>query len=120
MRVALASSLVVLFACGGAAQKPAETSSADPPESSASPADNSAPAAAGSDSPAPTKHASAAPPADTAPPADAPAPAYHPTPSVTGSIDGKPFAPKVALVLKPMMKDGRIALSLIEGTECSA
>jgi hypothetical protein len=122
MRVVLASSLIVLFACGGAAQKPAETSSSEDPPSSGSSSESKesaqdmAPAPGASETPsaAPAKAAaSAAPAADDAPP-----PVFHPTPSVTGAIDGKPFTPKVARLLTPLMSDGRVALSLVEGTTC--
>jgi hypothetical protein len=120
MRAALVSSLIVLLACGGGgAQKPAETSSADPPEStsSGSTASEDMPASAStSDStpaPAPKPAATAAPA-----PVDAPPAAFHPTPSVTGAIDGKPFNPKIARLLSPLMADGRVALTLTEGTTC--
>jgi hypothetical protein len=125
MRVAVCSSLIVLFACGGAAQKPAETSSSDEPSSSESKGGSSkdpedlapplAPDTNPSPAPAPKPKAVAA----DAPPADDAAPAvFHPTPSVTGAIDGKSFTPKVARLLSPMAADGRVALSLIEGTTC--
>jgi hypothetical protein len=78
--------------------------------SSASSAATSAPAAA------PPPAASAAPAADSA----APAAAFHPAPSVTGTIDGKPFTPKVAQVTAPMKKDGRIQLTLTEAADCPA
>jgi len=118
MRAALVSSLIVLLACGGGAQKPAETSSADPPESTSagSSASEDMPASAStSDStPAPApKPAAAAPAPEEAPPA-----AFHPTPSVTGAIDGKPFNPKIARLLSPLLPDGRVALTLTEGTTC--
>ena len=45
---------------------------------------------------------------------------FHPAPSVTGSIDGKPFTPKVGRILKPVMADGRVAISLTEGNDCSS
>lgn len=120
MRAALVSSLIVLFACGGGTQKPAETSSADPSESTSSGSSASSedmPASPStSDSapaPAPKPAASAAPAAVDAPPA-----AFHPTPSVTGAIDGKPFTPKIARLTSPPMADGRVALTLTEGTTC--
>jgi hypothetical protein len=39
---------------------------------------------------------------------------------VTGAIDGKTFAPKVAQILSPMKKDGRIVVTLTEATDCPA
>jgi hypothetical protein len=117
MRAALVSSLLVLLACGGGAQKPAETSSADPPEStgSGSSASEDMPASASTpdSTPAPAPKPAAAAPA----PEEAP-PAFHPTPSVTGAIDGKPFNPKIARLLSPLSPDGRVALTLTEGTTC--
>ena len=113
--------VIGLAACGGSPPPPAEAPAADTSsleaksasskestDDTASSAASSAPAAA----PAPV--ASAAPTADTA----APAAAFHPGPSATGTIDGKPFSPKVAQVIGPMKKDGRITLSLTEATDC--
>jgi hypothetical protein len=37
---------------------------------------------------------------------------------VTGLLDGKPFTPHVARILSPLMSDGRVPLSLIEGATC--
>jgi hypothetical protein len=118
MRVLLASSLFVLLACGGAAQKPAETSSSDEPATSKSEPDpdtNMPPSSGASETastPAPAPKPAPAPAEDTPPPA------FHPTPSVTGAIDGKPFTPKVARMLAPPMTDGRAVLTLVEGTTC--
>lgn len=115
MRVVLVSSLLVLLACGGSkkpADAPTETSS---PETSAS---------SSTDMPSTSDSASAATPAASASAAAAPeaAPAEssssHPVPNVTGSVDGKPFAPKMARVTQPMQKDGRIVLTVDERTEC--
>ncbi|MDP9002193.1 MAG: hypothetical protein M3O46_19035 [Myxococcota bacterium] len=39
-------------------------------------------------------------------------------PNVTGAIDGKPFAPKMARINQPMQKDGRIVITVDERTEC--
>jgi len=130
MRVAVATSLLfVLAGCGGATQKPAEGSTGDTaalePKSSSPEPDTEPGAAAAGDSsgtssaskPAPT-HAA---PAATAP-ADAPAAApaaFHPMPGATGSIDGKPFAPKLALVSGAMQKDGRVPVTLVEHADCS-
>jgi hypothetical protein len=63
--------------------------------------------------PAPKPAAKAAAAPDDAPPA-----VFHPTPGVTGSIDGKSFNPKVARILSPVAADGRVALSLVEATTC--
>jgi hypothetical protein len=123
MRVAPLSSLVLLLACGGAAQKPADS----PPEEKSSPESTSsssadlpggAAASTASDSPS---HAAAAPASSASVPAESsPTPAaVHPVPAVTGSIDGKPFTPKLARVAGPMQKDGRILLALGEGTDCT-
>jgi hypothetical protein len=119
MRTAVAVALV-LAACGGSTPPPETpssdtssleakgSSSTDAPQDSASPAASSAPASApaassSSDSPA-------APAADT----------FHQAPSVTGMVDGQTFSPKVAQVLGPMKKDGRILIALTEGTDCPA
>ena len=60
--------------------------------------------------------------ASTPPKADPATPpaAYHPSPGATGSIDGKPFSPKIAQIAAPMQKDGRLQLVLHEGTDCLA
>jgi hypothetical protein len=109
----------VLIACGGSSPPPqtpstdtsslesSSSSSKDAPQDSA-PAASEAPAAA----PAPSAAPAAAAP-DSPPPA-----AFHPAPSVTGAIDGNAFAPKVAQILHPMKKDGRILITLTEGTDC--
>jgi len=44
----------------------------------------------------------------------------HPVPGATGSIDGKPFSPKLAQIVSPMQKDGRVTLVLHEGSDCVA
>jgi hypothetical protein len=128
--------MVVLSACGGASQKPAEsaadTSSLEQGsgsgEGAASPSDKSdksetaASTSSSGDSPSPSKPAAttkAAPAADS--PAASPAAAasaVHPTPSATGSIDGKPFAPKIARSTAALQKDGRLLVTVTEGTEC--
>ncbi|HEY8039226.1 MAG TPA: hypothetical protein VIF15_05500 [Polyangiaceae bacterium] len=121
MRVALACSLLVLAACGGS-QKPAATESADtsslesPSTGSAGSSDTSSSSSSTStststDKPAPA--ASSAPAATAAPPA-----ANHPVPGATGSIDGKPFTPKLAQVAGPLQKDGRLLIVLHEGSDC--
>ncbi len=117
MRVALVSTWVLLAACGGS-NKPADAPSTDtsslestkPSSSKDTPSASDSTAAAASSEPA----AAASAPAE-----DAPAPA-HPAPAVTGSIDGKPFAPTLARVTAKMQKDGRILLTLDEGTDCSS
>jgi hypothetical protein len=118
------SSLIIFVAACGGSQKPvssADTASLDNGPSSRS----EAPAA--SDTP-PADTASTAPADGTssaggsssagASPAAAPE-SMHPTPSVTGSVDGKPFAPKLAHVVGRMRKDGRVLISVDERTECA-
>jgi hypothetical protein len=109
--------LVACVSCGGS-QKPAEsvadTTSLESKDSNAGKSE--APAAS-----AEPPRASSAPaepsPAAAAAPAAAPS---HPAPSVTGAIDGKPFAPKVARTTGKAQKDGRIVLALDEShTDCS-
>jgi hypothetical protein len=117
MRTVIASSLVLLVACGGGSQKPAEsaaeeTASAEPASSSspdmpASPDTSAAPAAAA--------------PAASAAPSDSSAPAPVASgPSVTGAIDGKPFEPKLARVTAKMAKDGRVVVTLLEHGDCKS
>ncbi len=126
MRNAAALSLVILVACGGAekpASSPADTSSLEPKGSGAdapaAAAEEPAPKAPATPQAAPaTSSAAAASPA-SAPAAEAPA-AGHPTPSATGSIDGKPFSPKIARSKAAMQKDGRLLLSLTEATDCAS
>lgn len=128
MRICAALSLVLLAACGGA-QKPsassADTSSLDHEQGGTSSSDSassggSSPAATDDSAPkkssASSSSASASPSAadtSTAPPAT-----VHPTPSATGSIDGKPFAPTIGRATGAMRKDGRLLVTLTEGTEC--
>jgi hypothetical protein len=128
MRISATSSalaLVILTACGGA-QKP-EASSADTSsleQSGNASSDTPAPAGGSDDSaskPSPASSTSTPAPAASAAPApaaDAPAAAVHPTPAATGSIDGKPFAPKIGRATAAMRKDGRLLVTLTEGTEC--
>jgi hypothetical protein len=120
--------VIGLAACGGSPPPAPETPAADTSsletgsgadKSSKSSTDEAAPAA--SSAPAAASAASAASSAPAAATGtDAPAAAFHPAPSATGTIDGKPFAPKVAQVIGPMKKDGRILLSLTEASECPA
>jgi hypothetical protein len=123
MRALAVPAAVVLIACGGSATPPPQSPSTDTSSletSSSSSKDESKEAApAASDAPAPA----AAPAASAAPAADAPTSGssgggFHPAPSVTGLIDGSAFAPKVAQILAPMKKDGRIAVTLTEATDC--
>ncbi|MDP9152574.1 MAG: TlpA family protein disulfide reductase [Myxococcota bacterium] len=69
-----------------------------------------------------SKEKPASPPAEpsTEPASDSPpAPASaHSAVTAHGSIDGKPFAPKIARVTGRMQKDGRLVVSLSERTEC--
>jgi pyruvate/2-oxoglutarate dehydrogenase complex dihydrolipoamide acyltransferase (E2) component len=125
MRVAVVSSLIAVLGCGGSA-KPAESPSSaetpsEPSTSSSSSADIPAAADSASVAESPPKAAAAASGAPAAA-ADAPATkgALHPVPTVTGSIDGQPFVPKLARVMGKIHKDGRILLSLSERTECGA
>jgi hypothetical protein len=137
MRTTAALSLVLLAAaaaaaatataCGGApkpAGSAADTSSLEQSQEKQAAGESASPAAA-SDEPAPKTSAdapaSAKPKASAAAaeaPAAAPAPVVHPTPAANGNIDGKPFAPKVARATSAMQKDGRLLLSITEGTEC--
>ena len=122
MRALVLTASVVLFACGGSTTPPPQTPSSDTSSletsGSSSKDDSKDTAPASSDAPAPAAApaASAAPAA--APSDSAPAAAFHPAPSVTGAIDGKTFAPKVAQILAPMKKDGRIQVTLTEATDC--
>jgi hypothetical protein len=120
MRALVVTASVVFLACGGSAPSPqtpsTDTSSLEHSDSKDAPEGSAAPAASDSPAPAPAPAASAAPASDSA--SSAPAAAFHPAPSVTGAIDGTAFAPKVAQILAPMKKDGRIAVTLTEATEC--
>src|SRR5262245_47664759 len=110
VRASLPCLVLGLLACGGA-QKPAESVDTSSLESSSSPAGDAkpaSPASASTESPGTdaTNAGSKAPSSDaTAAPA-----ALHPAPGATGSIDGKPFSPKLAQVASPMQKDGRITI----------
>jgi hypothetical protein len=116
--------VIGLAACGGSTPPPAEapsadTSSLETKSASSKESTDEAPSSASSAAPA----AAAAPAASSAPAAaadSAPAAPFHPAPSVTGTIDGKPFSPKVAQVVGPMKKDGRIPIILTEATDCPA
>jgi hypothetical protein len=106
--------LLAFVACGGS-KKPAETPEAPSEPSAASSAEAPDAEAAPSETAAVESDAGAPAAPSESPPAESPA---HPVPTVTGSIDGKPFSPKMARVTHAMQKDGRIAISLDERTEC--
>src|SRR5260370_28746434 len=110
MRVVLAPYVFVLIGCAGAPPKPAESPSNDTAslESNTTPSTSAAAAApAAKDSNPPASHdTAAASSGPSGPPAGPPA-AFHPMPAATGSIDGKPFAPKLARISAPLHKDGR-------------
>jgi hypothetical protein len=44
----------------------------------------------------------------------------HPAPGATGSIDGKPFSPRLAQIAGPMQKDGRVTIVIHERSDCVA
>jgi hypothetical protein len=135
MRFTLASSLVLLVACGGgpkhAAIDPSDTSSLESGGSSSSSetsASSSAATSGSTDSPSggeggplsslsssPSSASSSPTPSGSAAPA-----AYHPAPGATGSIDGKAFLPKLAQVVGPLQSDGRLTVMLHEGSDCIA
>jgi hypothetical protein len=131
IRTCLASSILALLACGGA-QKPADgidTSSLEStPSSSSASGDTGSTAAASGPSSSSSSSSSASSSATSSPSgsspssdaAPAPAAAMHPVPGATGSIDGKPFSPKLAQIASPMQKDGRVTLVLHEGSDCVA
>ena len=125
MRSPLSCSLLVLpvlLACGGSAKKPAaganteaDTSSLE--SSAASPGDPTV--AATPSTPSTPSPLSVTPASSSSAPAAAAAPAViHPVPGTTGSIDGKPFSPKLAQVAGPLQKDGRLLIVLHEGNDC--
>jgi hypothetical protein len=129
MRHFLACSVLVLVACGGApkpAASEADTSSLESgggpsgsdSTSSSSPAPSDSSGSGGGGSSSPTSAAPPASSASSAPPAAAAA--FHPSPGATGSIDGKPFSPKLAQVVGPLQKDGRVAVMIHEGSDCLA
>ena len=115
MRVVLVSSNLMIAACGGT-KKPAEPPESPSSETSSSAASDTATDSDSGSAEAPTAPAASAP-AEAAPEA-APAPA-SPSPTVTGTIDGKPFAPKTARIIHPMQKDGRVAVILDEHSDCN-
>jgi len=129
MRKTAALPLLLLLACGGAEQKPAaapvDTSSLEPGGSAAEAKESSKEPAASPETPSPKATAkpqepTAAPAASAAASAAPPPAAFHPAPNAVGSIDGKPFTPKVARSTAAMQKDGRLLVTLTEGTDCTS
>ncbi len=125
-RTGLAGSLLLLAACGGGAQKPAEGVDTSSLESTPSPSPgggDTAPAAPVSSSGVPSGASPSSPIGSTDSSSAAPAPAggaIHPVPGSTGAIDGKSFSPKLAQIASPMQKDGRVTLVIHEGSDCVA
>lgn len=122
-----ALAVLTLPACGGSqkhASDPADTSSLDTPGGGdTSPAAASSPPDTSSSSASSGAGSSGAAPSAPASGSDssaAPAAPLHPVPSTTGSIDGQPFAPKLAQIAGPMQKDGRLLIMLHEGSDCIA
>ncbi len=125
---------LLLAACGGAqrpaASEPTDTSSlegegashaASSDSSGASPSGGAGgTGSSGGAGGATGGGAASSGPAASSAPADAPAAPMHPAPGATGSLDGKPFAPKLAQVFGPLKKDGRVAVVLHEGSDCAA
>jgi hypothetical protein len=117
MRSIVISSLVLgAIACGGGS-KPAQSASDNTTVEGSNPtakpsSEDSSAAASSSDAGAPAPAASA--PAD-----NAAAPPAHPAPTATGSLDGRTFSPTIAHVTGKPKADGRIVVSLEEGTDCS-
>jgi hypothetical protein len=117
MRSIFISSLLLgAIACGGAS-KPAESASDNSKVDTTAPAASSSADEASSSTP---PASSAAPAASAASTADqTPAAPTHPTPTATGAIDGRSFSPTIAHVTGKPKADGRILISLEEGTDCS-
>jgi hypothetical protein len=117
MRSIVISSLVLgAIACGGGskpAQSASDNSAVEANNSTTKPSSDES-AASGSASDA----GAAAPDAATTGEA-APAPPTHPTPTVTGTLDGISFAPTIAHVVGKPKADGRIVVSLENSTDCS-
>lgn len=130
MRLAIACSVLVLAACGGSQKHAASEADTSSLENSSSPAGSDPPVAkssssdsSGGDAPNPTNPTNASSSLSPASSAAAGAPAagaFHPTPGATGSIDGQPFAPKLAQVTGPLDKDGRVFVMLTEASDCVA
>jgi hypothetical protein len=135
MRVPLACSFVLLVACGGgpkhAAIDPSDTSSLESggsssssetsASSSAAPAGSGDTGSGGNAGPLSSLSGSSSSPSSSPTPSGSAAPAvFHPTPGATGSIDGKAFVPKLAQVVGPLQSDGRVLVTLHEGSDCIA
>jgi hypothetical protein len=143
LRPAIALGIVTLCsACGGGdAQKPAaspaDTSSLEHEHESGGPSGGSAPSGGGSassgsggsdDSSSSKSSASSSSKSsgggagggDSGSAAAAAPASVHPTPAATGAIDGKPFSPKIGRAMAAMQKDGRLLVTLTEGTDCAA
>ncbi len=119
--VLVSSSVLFIVACGGSSKPaegpPVDTSSLESKESNGSaPSKESTPPADSASAPASEAPAAAA----AAPASETPAAPAHSAPAVTGSIDGKPFAPTLARVTGHLQKDGRLLVSVGEGTDCSS
>lgn len=106
MRAPIVGVVALSVACGAAHKKVEDDTGSLPEPAAASSADMAAPP----DSPSSAKPAASS--------AAAPAARSHPTPSTSGAIDGKPFAPKLAVVAGPIQKDGRALVALQEKDEC--
>src|SRR5215472_12687153 len=113
MRVVVVPSLLILIACGGS-KKPAESAESQTESTSSAPDTPPASESESDSGPAFGSPGAAAPsaPSDSAPAAESAPAATHPVPNTTGSVDGKPFIPKMARVTQPAAKDGRIVLTL--------
>jgi len=107
MRLIPFCSVALLVACGGAAKPAATDVATDSTASATPPADTT-----------PPPDTSASPSASTAPTTPPPA-STHPAPTVSGNVDGKPFAPRLVQVSGPMQKDGRLLLSFNETDDCA-
>jgi hypothetical protein len=114
MRLSSMSLVFVLASCGGS-NKPADSPSADTSslETKGATTHDDEPSAAAAPTAAPVTT-----PTPEKPDAPPPAPS-HPAPAVTGSIDGKPFAPTLARVSSRMQKDGRLLVSIDDAADCS-
>ncbi|MGD0677323.1 MAG: hypothetical protein ABSC94_18040 [Polyangiaceae bacterium] len=112
---------LALVSCGGAhkpAESPGDTASLDSSGSSAAAKDTAAPTESSTATTPETPASAAGSKAEAAAPSAGAS--THPAPSATGTIDGKPFAPKLARVTGKAQKDGRILLTLDDAhSDCS-
>jgi hypothetical protein len=130
--IACSIALVAIAACGGS-QKKTDTdvnSLSDPGgggggggESSSSSESSTSTSGGGGGSPSSGTSSSHSSSSSTSSAASAASSAaaptvFHPKPSTNGEIDGKSFAPRMAMVLAPMQKDGRIVIVLAEADDC--